>query len=64
MLLSSAECERMAEEHMGYALPLVRSGGWMGDHWLHTFALLAHLSRQETRDGRGEAPALQQGSKL
>jgi len=35
------ELEIMAAEHLAAALPLATSGGWMGDHWLHTFALLA-----------------------
>jgi hypothetical protein len=35
------ELEAMAAEHLAAALPLATSGGWMGDHWLHTFALLA-----------------------
>lgn len=36
-----AALRRMAAQHLAIALPMVVSGGWMGDHWLHTFALLA-----------------------
>ena len=38
---SAIQLETMAVEHLAVALPLTVSGGWMGDHWLHTFALLA-----------------------
>ena len=33
--------EAMAAQHLAAALPLAVSGGWMGDHWLHTFAMRA-----------------------
>ena len=39
------QLEAMANEHLAAALPLAVSGGWMGDHWLHTFALVASQSR-------------------
>lgn len=55
---SAHQLEFMAAEHLTAALPLAVSGGWMGDHWLHTFALLASeaysqlCDPQQTKLGR------------
>ena len=42
---SVAELREMADAHLTAALPLACSGAWMGDHWLHTFAVVALLAR-------------------
>ena len=50
---SPAALRSMAAAHLEAALPLAASGEWMGDHWLHTFALLAVEAQAEEGGEQG-----------
>ena len=54
---SPAALRSMAAAHLEAALPLAASGEWMGDHWLHTFALLAVEAQAEGGEGGGRLTA-------
>ena len=54
---SPAALRSMAAAHLEAALPLAASGEWMGDHWLHTFALLAVEAQAEGGEEGGRLTA-------